>query len=105
MERWDLELQPSQEPPSHPSGIHPIPPAAPGAGRGAGLGRRRDLLGTPGFPVKTRGFRAEMRECSRPSVARWEDGSVWGIDDPRKEKPRSLKLLLGKGILGWFGSD
>lgn len=25
MERWDLELQPSQEPPSHPSGIHPIP--------------------------------------------------------------------------------
>lgn len=32
-------------------------------------------------------------------------GSVWGIDGPRKEKPSSLKQLLGKGILGRFGAD
>lgn len=94
----DLELQSSQEPPSCP-----IPPAAPGADRGAGLGRRRDLLGTPGFPIKTRGFKAEMRECSRWLHERM--GWVWGIDDLREEKPSSLKVLLGKGILGWFGSD
>lgn len=81
-------------------GLHPIPPAAPRAGRGAGKEGRALLV----FPGTREGSELDwggMFQARGGSVGGWDRFGALMIQGGKS----SLKLLLGKGMLGWFGSD